>query len=224
MKSPAQRHFLRTVAARAAAVAPDVPANAPAYELMLAQLAEHRRRLKQVQSIERKVELKRAMLADYADWTAGVLAGGAGAQDDVFVTVMLWHIDVGDLAGALPLAEYAIAHGLTMPDQYRRSLPCALAEEAAELALKRPAPEPADLDALLALERLTAPHDMPDEARAKLHKAIGYAHRAAGDPAAALAALNRAVELHDRVGVKKDVERLERELKNPAQAPDQGAG
>ena len=230
MKSPAQRHFLRAVAAlAAAAAAPAVQSHANGYELMLAQLIEHLRRLKQVQSIERKVELKRKLLADYADWTAGVLAGGAGTQDDVLVTVMMWHIDVGDLDAALSIAQYAIKHGLTMPDQYRRSLPCAVAEEVAEVVLKRlAAGEPVDSEqvergALFDVLQLTDGHDMPDEVRAKLYKAIGYSYQSADRLEAALSALQRAVELHGKVGVKKDIERLEREIKNKAQPPAPGA-
>ena len=56
---------------------------------------------------------------------------------------------------------------------------------------------------------------MPDEVRAKLHKAIGYG-LAASDPAKALDHLRRALQLFANVGVKKDIERLERELKNSA--------
>lgn len=38
---------------------------------MLMQLAEHRRRLKQIQSIERKIEVKRQLLPEYAAYIQG---------------------------------------------------------------------------------------------------------------------------------------------------------
>lgn len=224
MKSPAQRHYLRTVAARrAVAEAPEPAGHANAYELMLARLAEHRRQLKQLQSVERKIEAKRTMLPDYAPWIEGVLQGGRGGQDDVLVTVLVWMIDVGDLAGALLLAEYALEHGLTMPDHYQRGIACVVAEEFAEAALKQiAAGVSVDAEALRQACILTAEHDMPDEARAKLLKAIGYAERETS-PAEALCHLKAALQLHDKVGVKKDIERLERELKNQAKAdPGQG--
>lgn len=223
MKSPAQRHYMRTLAARrAAADAPERPASANAYELTLAQLAEHRRQLKQVQSIERKIEAKRLMLPDYAPWVEGVLKADNGGQDDVLMTVMIWRVDTGDLASALPIAEYALRHGLTMPDQYERTVACLITEEAAELALKQLANgEPADLAALTRIEAITAEADMPDEVRAKLCKAMGYALRDT-DPTAALGHLRRAVDLNDKVGVKKDIERIEREMKNQAKATGQG--
>ncbi len=224
--SPARRHYLATVAAAAVVAQADgqLPdkATANAYELMLMQLAEHRRRLKQVQSIERKIEAKRAFLPEYSSWVAGVLEGDRGGQDDVFVTVMVWMIDTGDLAGALPLVDYALRHGLSMPDQYQRGIACVAAEEFAELALKQIAAGAApDVPSLLRVGALTADHDMPDEVRAKLHKAIGYGLRDTDKPAA-LEHLVAALKRHDKIGVKKDIERLEREIRNASPPADTG--
>jgi hypothetical protein len=56
---------------------------------------------------------------------------------------------------------------------------------------------------------------MPDQVRAKLHFAIGrHLAKAGTDDATALDHLRRAVELHDKVGAKKDIEQLERKLRN----------
>lgn len=223
-RTPAQRHFLRTVAAAAAVAGGDAAemstATANAYELQLLRLAEHRRLLKGIQSIERKIEAKRAFLPEYGDWLAGILKADRGGQDDVLVTVMLWCIDVGDLGEAVTLADYAIRHSLTMPDNYKRSLPCVVAEEFADHALKVLGTEkPVDAAALLRALELTADADMPDAVRAKLHKAIGYALRDT-EPAEALEHLKAALARHDKVGVKRDIELLERELRKPAD-PDQ---
>lgn len=223
-RTPAQRHYLRTTAAALAAVdtqADAMPtATANAYELMLMQLAEHRRRLKQLQSLDRKIDAKRGFLPNYSDWVAGVLESDRGGQDDVLVTMMVWHIDTGDLASALPIVAYALRHGLTMPDQYQRGIACVAAEEFAEVALKQiAAKQQPDVAALVEVGSLTAEHDMPDEVRAKLHKAIGYALRDT-DKATALDQLRLALQRHDKVGVKKDIERLERELKNAASPTD----
>lgn len=230
--SHARAHFQRASAASAAGPREE-QTTGNAYELMLAKLAEDRRRLKKVQSIERKAEVKLELLPEYAPWVEGVLAGGGGRQDDVLMTVLVWRIDIGDVKGALPLAQYAIAHGLVMPDQYKRTTACLIAEEAADMALKNLGA--ADLDSLVAVLDLTAEEDMPDEVRAKLHKAIGYvARQRAGeedseasrhDRQNALEHLQRALELHDKVGVKKDIERLEVQIKNSAGAgTDPGAG
>ena len=215
MTSPARAHRLRALAAnRVADGAEPPPAHANAYELMLMQLAEHRRRLKQVQSIERKIEAKRTMLPEYMPWVQGVLQADAGGQDDVLMTVMVWLMDTGDLATAIDIAEYAIRHGLVMPDQYERGVTGVIAEEAADLALRAMATGgSAAPELLLRIEAITAGHDMHDEIRAKLHKAIGYALRDIR-PRDAVTHLRRALELHDKVGVKKDIERLERHIKN----------
>lgn len=231
MTSPARNHFLRASAALAAQAQQDANPlrHATGHELMLAQLAEHKRQLKAVQSIERKAELKRKLLPEYAAWVEGVLQSDAGLQDEVFMTVMVWHIDAGDLAGALPMAAYAIRHKLAMPDQYQRTTACLIAEEFANMALKAiDAGEAVDMVALVSVADLVADDDMPDEVRAKLHKALGYANYAQAGTAdsvraailrqTALAELKRALELHEKCGVKKDIERIEREIKNAAAA------
>jgi hypothetical protein len=230
MTSPARNHFLRVSAARGYRGRCRPPLrHATGHELMLAQLAEHKRQLKQIQSIERKADAKRSMLPDYAAWIQGVLEADAGLQDEVFMSVMVWHIDVGDFAGALPMACYAIRHRLVMPDQYQRTTACLIAEEYAAMAIKAAeASQPVDVEALGEIAQLVEAEDMPDEVRAKLHKAIGYADLAlvgtlpAGEQQArrqhALANLQRAFELHDKVGVKKDIERLERDIRNAAPA------
>lgn len=221
--TPARAHLQAHIAAaRAAAELADGtridPALANGYELMLAQLAEHRRQLKQIQSVERKIEHKRKLIPEYTPYIGGALEANRGGQDDVLVTLLVWHIDCGQLAAAVPLAAYCLEHGLVMPDHYERSLACIVAEEAAELALRQlAAGEAPDLDALHHIQGMTADRDMPDEVRAKLHKAIGYGLRES-DPGAALFELTRALQLNSKVGVKKDIERLERELKKGAEA------
>jgi hypothetical protein len=219
MTNPFRRHFQRTIAAKSSRGTPGGAGGLrddSAYTLMLAQLDEHRRALKAVESIERKAELKRQLLPAYDAWVAGVLEGAPGAQDDVLMTIMVWRIDVGDFRGALEIGAYALRHDLALPDQYKRSTPCLLVEEFAEAALRtHRAGEPIQVEPLVEIEDLTASADMPDEVRAKLHKAIGYG-LAAAEPARALDHLRRALQLFANVGVKKDIERLERELKNSA--------
>lgn len=220
----ARRHFQRVSAAQASASAtPGETVNANAYELVLAKLGEDKRRLKQVQSIERKVEIKRGLLPSYQPWVDGALEGGHGGQDAVLMTVMVWKIDTGDYLGSLQIARYALDNNLVMPDQYQRGVPTLVAEEIAEQALAAlSAGSGFDVDALATTVVLTDNHDMPDEVRAKLHKATGLALVARMDesetPAAfatdALAHLRRALQLHERAGVKKDIERLERFIKN----------
>lgn len=221
--SHARAHFLRASAAAVQAVGSgQTQTTGNAYELMLAKLAEDRRRLKGVQSIARKAEVKREILPEYQPWIEGVLKGDSGQQDDVFMTALIWTIDIGDIEAALPLAAYAIEHKLVLPDQYERTTACLIAEETAEIALKGVPVEPVLLKAVAGI---TEAEDMPDQVRAKLHKAIGYAQREAGELVAARDNLARALALHDKSGVKKDIERLDVLIKNSAgTGTDPGAG
>lgn len=198
--------------------AEDPLANATGYELMLAKLNADKRRLKDVQSMELKAEVKREILPDYYPYLDGVLSAGKGAQDDVLMTCMVWAIDAGFYPMALGIAEYAMRYRLAMPDQYQRTTACLLAEEFSDMAIKaREAGKPIDVNSLLAVGDMTAKEDMPDEVRAKLHKAMGYGLMDSGALTSAVVHLRRALELNDKAGVKKDIERLEREIKKANQ-------
>lgn len=199
----------------------DSLAGASGYELMLVKLATDRARLSDVQSAQRKAEVKRELLPDYADYVAGVLEGGRGAQDDVLATVLVWRIDAGDYAGALDIARYAVAHKLKLPDQFARELPVALAEEFADAALKALQQPGGTFSASLLADvaALTDGEDMPDQVRAKLLKAYGLAVKV--DPLdkdtrwqydQALQALRLAAELNPAAGVKQEIGRIEKAL------------
>ena len=238
--SLARRHRDRMLGRQAAEV--ERPARrkgspaASAYELMRARLGVDLKRLKEIQSVEKKIELKRELLPAYADWIAGVLEAAAegmeGVQDDILVQVMIWRIDVGDFEGALPLAEYVLRWNLDLPPRFERTAGCLIAEEIAANALTQLAQDDdaeVDLEMLMRVEALTADEDMPDQARAKIFKAIGFVLMRRGEkldndadgPAGgkraafgyALTALRRALALHDACGVKKPIQQLERELK-----------
>ena len=227
-QTPAQRNQLRKRAAiEAAAKAPATSMEgATAYEHQLAQLAQHRARLKQVESNQGKAKLKAVLIPEYEPYVQGVLDAGNGAQDEVLTTIMLWCIDAGGYAGALTIANYVIKHGLKMPDRFERSTGTLIAEEIAEAALKaQKAGDQFPLEILEEAQRITAEQDMPDQARAKLHLAIGKALAAipddtAADELVALAKakqhLAKAIDLHSNCGGKKDLERVERLLKKHA--------
>ena len=226
MLSPAQAHLMRIEGARATAnAAPGAVVDAStsrAHSLMRAKLDTDRRRLKQVQSIERKIAIKREILGDYDDYVSGVLASGQGVQDDVMGYVLTWRIDVGDYAGALAVARYVLDHNLSLPDRFERTPATLVAEEPAVQALKAfEAGKPFDVSVLQTILALTESRDMPDQVRAKLHFAIGR-HLIADAPPTALEHLRRAVALHDKVGAKKDIEQLERRLRQTASGPTAG--
>ncbi|HCP77990.1 MAG TPA: terminase, partial [Pusillimonas sp.] len=129
--TPAQRRFETVMAAQASASAQPGQslAGSNAYELMLAKLYDDKRRLKEIQSVARKIEVKREILPDYDNWVAGALEQGQGAQDEVLVTVMVWRMDIGDFEEALRIAEYVVKHDLVLPDQYERNVQTVIVDE-----------------------------------------------------------------------------------------------
>lgn len=246
-QSPAQRFYARKMAAKAAAQAAAAPAaarpthGAPAseYELTLARLGVDLRRLKQIQSTERKVEAKREMIGAYLPWVAGVIEAGKmtprgqAAPDDVVIHMMIWAIDLQDYPIALPIIEHVLEHRLPLPERFSRTAPALIVEEIADAALKRLGQgEDANLEVLQHIELLTEDEDMHDEIRAKLLKAMGLqivrdterlepgADGPAGGRRAgiegALRYLRRAYGYSHTAGVKKDIDRLEREAKKLA--------
>ncbi|MHA6717887.1 phage terminase small subunit [Sphingomonas sp. RS6] len=242
--TPARLHALQHAALAASA---DEPGGAdpalgsgPDAQIML-RLVHDMRRLKGIQSIERKVEAKREMLPAYRDWVRAHLQAaaetGTARAEEVIPTIMVWLIDVGEYQGAIELAEHLLHHDLPMPARYQRSTAALVAEEIASAALKaQAAGEHFDLDILFAVESLTEDADMHDQIRAKLFKAIGMemaaraeielpANERARANARALDALRRAKQLDDRVGVKGRIRQVEKLLDAPAPepAPDQGA-
>nr|WP_314523532.1 terminase endonuclease subunit [uncultured Lelliottia sp.] len=214
MASPARRHAMRVSAEQASQREQHPLRHATAYEQMLVKLAADRRTLSQIHSRERKAEKKRELLPFYLPWVTGVLKTGTGAQDDILMTVLLWRLDAGDIRGAIEIARYALRFGLSMPDGHARTAPYMLAEEVALAALRaRAAGQPVDVQPLLTVIEMTRSADMPDEVRARLHKVAGLVLRDAGLLTEAMTHLQRAIQLDDSCGVKKDIERLGRELK-----------
>ena len=222
-----------SVLATATATAPP-PSSNPEYDAMLEQLGEDLHRLANTQSVELKIKAKGEMIGRYDDWVLGALVAGEdgkAAQDEVVATMLVWNIDVQNWTMALQIGAHVLTHHLSLPERYKRTPATLIAEEIADASLK--VVEAVDHGTLIATQVLTDEHDMPDQVRAKLMKAIGRklmaeadafdpdaeGATAGGKPAlisAALAALKRALVLDDKAGVKKDIENLERELKKPA--------
>lgn len=231
MTNPCRQHFQRVTAAQQAAATPQNQpmADSSAYTMQMAQLHQHYQQLRGIQSTQAKEELKAKLLPDYAPYIDGVLTGGQGAQDEVVTTIMLWRFDAGDYEGGLQIAAYVLAHGLEMSDNFARKTPCLIAEVVAEAALKAArAGNAFDIGVVAEADRLTAAHDMPDEVRAKVKLAIGLLAAGMVDEKepkpddlqcleVAQHFIPRAIELHERCGGKKALERVEKLIKKHAE-------
>lgn len=220
-------------AAAAPAPAPEPAADTPAgqeYASLKVLLDDNLRALSDIASHEARNPKKAEFAKAFAPWIDGVLAADAdGApQDDILVTNMIWAVDYKDIDYALRLGAYGIRHNLILPGGYTRTVACFLAEDIAHLSLSKA--DAVSLDQLVQLRTMVADSDMPDPVMARLGKAIGRAfvrkaeafdpaadNAAAGGKAAyqaeALANFQRALELDAQVGVKKDIEQLQRALK-----------
>lgn len=213
--TPAQRHFLATSAAMMAISHEDTQPTSVRnqYELMLAKLDTDKRRLKEVLSLERRTEIKREIVPEYQDWLNGALSNDKGTQDDVVVTILVWMLDIGQYKEAMPVAEYAIKSDMVMPDQFERNLATFIVDEVSDAALNaQKENKHFEFDVLKKVHEMTQGFDMPDVAKAKLLKAIGYEHHAVGELEQALEVYQRAYELNDRIGVKKLIQAIEKKL------------
>ncbi|OHC96382.1 MAG: hypothetical protein A2792_00065 [Sphingomonadales bacterium RIFCSPHIGHO2_01_FULL_65_20] len=247
MSSLAQRRRAQVLAERAAADAGEVVAGVAAampetgqaaseYNLLRAVLHSNLQSLAEIQSVEARNPKKAEMAKAFDAWVAGVLEAGqrgAAAQDEILVTMMIWALDCRDIDRALDLAAHAIKHGLALPERYTRKLGCFVAEDIAEAWLADA--KDVTREQLLRTQALTEKADMPDQARAKLLKALGRTTATAAgafDPTAdnapaggkaglldaAKGYFEAALKLNKNIGVKKELEAVDRELKQLAEA------
>lgn len=241
--SPARASLHRRLAAQAAGAsttgAPARPEDAPGaseYRLLLAALGIDLNALRNIQSRERKIEAKREMIEKYRTWVIAAATEGAGVQDEIVSTIMIWAIDLHDWHLATVLAGYVLKEGLKLPERYNRTAATLIAEEFAEAEIAAPGTVPHDV--LAAIADLVESEDIFDQVRAKLEKAIGlsYNYRAelfeetaesavAGGKrallAAALSCFERADSLDRRSHVRKLMDGIRKALKKAAPDPAQ---
>lgn len=185
MRNFAREHFQKHCAKAAAEQAAEfgVMENMTAFELQLVQLNNDRQRLKQIQATEAKVVLKKALLSNHLPYVEGILEANKSVQDEVFMTMLVWCIDVGDYAKALQLAEFALHHNMIMPDSFKRNTATYVVETIAEVFLKQLKTNAVvDISVLEQVEQLLQNTeldqkvlDMPSQAKAKLYVALGKA-------------------------------------------------
>lgn len=181
----ARQHFQKHQAKEAAQKAAEFGAmqDMTAFELQMMQLNNDRQRLKQIQSTDAKVVLKKALLPNHLPYVEGILEADKSIQDEVFMTVLVWCIDVGDYAKALQLSAFALRHSMIMPDAFKRNTSTYVVETIAEVFLKQLKTDAvADISVLEQVEHLILNPDlepkvldMPNQAKAKLYLALGKA-------------------------------------------------
>ena len=170
---------------------------------------------------------KANVLPEIEPYLQGVLQADSGAPDPVIAHAAVWALDASNWPLALQLGAYMVKHGLPAPDEFKRSAATLLCDLMADAALTGSMPA-AQIDGWLsAALSITKDADMPDQTRAKAHKAIAYGLAGkttlagqAGDwkglsDAAlrmALDHLTKAEQLDHNAGVKKDIAAVQKLL------------
>lgn len=230
MLSPAASHRLKTSVARAAtlpapAMQPKVdskplPAIEPKHEpVFLGQFKADFNQMAHIKSRARRVDAKRNALTRYQQWLTDFMRrqGWEGREINMFVWLMLWHMDVGDWRRGLELARFALAAGMASPKDFSRTLAETVCEEIAGGILKAGCFN-SHADVLEGLAELLAGHDMTDQISAKLCKARGLACIPL-DTDKARQHLLQALELDSGAGVKRILKALDGNQRHPRSQP-----
>lgn len=216
MTSPARRHKQKVLAKQAATsmASDDEVVRGSAYELMLEQMGQQKRELKSIKSMVAKNEAKAAMLPEWQGYIEGVLAADTGATDSIIGQLLIWSIDVDEYDQAIGIAEYMLKHDIALPEQFERDTVDAFAEEMADAWIKRDEPV-ISLAQLKMVLGLVDTHELFDEVRAKLLRALGEAsHEAGAEYETSIKYLDEAVTLNPRVGCKPLLSKLQKQLGN----------
>lgn len=161
-----------------------------------------------IQSKTARNAKKAELLPSYAPYIDGVLAAVVSEQNDMLLKLMVWALDTQDLANAMRIAEFALLNKMAMPEPFSRDVATVFAEQLADEVLRNNAE--ADSELLQQALDLTLAHDMPDQARAKLYRALGDKLRVDGQMTEALTAYETAVKLDDGVGCKTEIKELKK--------------
>ncbi|HGX3093829.1 TPA: phage terminase small subunit [Acinetobacter baumannii] len=221
MLSPARRHRLQTLAAIAAAKAENefggVREDASVYMLQLAELKNDQNLLRNVKSEIERAQYKATLIPKYMPYVKGVLSIEERApdlKDDVVTTIMLWCFDAGMFEDGLRIAEFALKHGLLMPDSFSRDTASIVAEEIGNAAKAAYAEgEIFDIAILEKANTLTSTFSMHDQIRAKLYIAMGRTYLQKELYALAVTFLKRAIKHNENCGGKQELQKAERLLK-----------
>lgn len=233
--SPAESFQLRkrNALAQAAADAEGKPAvinEDPAYTALRLQLSEDNRKLKAIESIEKKAEAKKPMFETYRPHIMARLKADEAVQDDIFSLMMFWAIDLAEYPLAINMGAHIIKHGLALPPNFTRGPATALVEQISEAALAENSTV-SHGDLMELLDQVDkGKWDMLDPVKGKLFKAIcksyhakatNYDAGAADNPTSGQSGLARnaikagqmALQLGgDKIGVKTDIREMERLL------------
>lgn len=192
------------------------PANARKHlKLMEAGLDEDLARLKGIQSLAGKQDLKRTeLLPKYQDYIHRYLESGLVMPNRVLVQVLVWLFDTTQFDDALELADIAIKQGQLMPERFkRRDIQTFVADAVCEWAYaeyqagRSPEPYLSNL-----LPRVDGEWELTEQIPSKYHKLIGMRAMEADEWETALKHLERSTELYAKAGNDTRIDKCRKAL------------
>ena len=197
------------------------------YELAIAKLDQDLVKLKETSDIAQRAQLKRALLPDYLAYLESYKNAGANHPNQVLVHMVIWLLDVEDLANAIELADLAIEQQQLMPDRFKRDLTTFVVESVAEWAERQlkesHSPEPYLGDVI---SRIGSHQWIVEQiiVGGKIYKIAGLSAEQEGHNQLALGYYKSAMAINSKAGVKTRIQELEKKLlsakpQEPAAAP-----
>lgn len=209
----AMARHAQVVAGNKPAATASVPTHlTPQDRLMLVAMEADLVRLKEIQSHQRRNEIKQAeLLPRYRAYLQELLASNQPRTPEIVVRNLIWAMDVGDVTWAMTLGKFAVAHNLPTPDGFRRDIRNLFVGDMAAAALELHKTNQ-NVGWLYQLEQLADTWDLIDEVRADLCKALGLENEWDGHTMDALTLYQKADRLNPRTRVKRDIVRLQKLL------------
>lgn len=196
--------------------------NQPNIEL---RMFNHLNILSGMKSIQERIAKKAEWLPEYEGFIDGCLAVSPAPQNTTLVHLMIWACDVNNFELAVKIAEYVVLNSMVMPEGYSRLTAEFITEQCAEVFIDDEVLAIANASIIERIIGLGDGEPMVDEVRAKIYRALGDALNQA-QPIEALAAYKNALRYNPKAGCKKDLEQLEKRLRQPAtgSSPDATVG
>lgn len=169
MTNPARSTRARVIAA----IPAEVDQSDVAYAAMTTKLAGHYRRLNLASTEAELASLMAGFLPEYVSYVTAEVTAATGSQNNLLLTIMLWRFAVGDAAGAMDIAEYAVASGMKLRGQGR--LENRVASAMLELSAERLAAGSFVDPAIIARARTATSGKVPLQLTTELEKAIEMA-------------------------------------------------
>lgn len=189
------------------------------------RMFNHLNILSGMKSIQDRIALKAEWLPEYYGYIDGCLAVSPAAQNTTLVHLMIWACDVNDFELAVKIAEYVVLNDMVMPEGYSRSTAEFVTEQCAEVFIDDDELAIANATLIERIISLGEGEPMVDEVRAKIYRALGDALNQA-QPIEAVTAYKNALRYNPKAGCKKNLDQLEKRLRQPANgsSPDATVG